>query len=99
MPGNYLPTIKALVEINRGNTAKAVEILETARPYELGSPSNISMSPAYIPFMSEGSHICQRNKALRPLQSFKRLSPIRELYRLNRSAGSRSSGSHELTPC
>jgi len=54
VPGNYLPTIKALVEINRGNTAKAVEILETARPYELGSPSNISMSLSLYPVYVRG---------------------------------------------
>jgi len=49
---NYLPTIKALVEINQANPAKSIEILEAAQPYELGSPSNISMSlnlyPVYV---------------------------------------------------
>ena len=51
---NYLPTIRALVEINLGNAAKAVEILEAARPYELGSPSNISMSLSLYPVFVRG---------------------------------------------
>jgi eukaryotic-like serine/threonine-protein kinase len=51
---NYLPTIKALLEINLGNPAKAIEILEAARPYELGSPSNISMSLSLYPVYVRG---------------------------------------------
>ncbi|MGB0000903.1 MAG: tetratricopeptide repeat protein [Candidatus Acidiferrales bacterium] len=46
---NYLPTIKAVIEINLENPAKAIEILEAASPYELGSPSNISMSLSLYP--------------------------------------------------
>jgi eukaryotic-like serine/threonine-protein kinase len=51
---NYLPTIKALLEINLGNPAKAIEIIEAARPYELGSPSNISMSLSLYPVYVRG---------------------------------------------
>jgi len=51
---NYLPTIKAIVEINLGNPAKAIEIMEAARPYELGSPSNISMSLSMYPVYVRG---------------------------------------------
>ena len=32
-----LPTIRAVIEIQRGNPARAVELLQTAIPYELGS--------------------------------------------------------------
>ena len=46
---NYLPTVHAILQINTGNPAKAIEILEAARPYELGSPSNISMSLSMYP--------------------------------------------------
>jgi serine/threonine protein kinase/tetratricopeptide (TPR) repeat protein len=51
---NYLPTMKALVEMNNGNSAKAIEIMEAARPYELGSPSNISMSLSLYPVYVRG---------------------------------------------
>jgi eukaryotic-like serine/threonine-protein kinase len=36
--GYWLPTIRAGIEINRHNPAKAIEILQAAAPYELGSP-------------------------------------------------------------
>jgi serine/threonine protein kinase/Tfp pilus assembly protein PilF len=51
---NYLPTVKAMLQINAGNPAKAIEILEAARPYELGSPSNISMSLSMYPVYVRG---------------------------------------------
>jgi eukaryotic-like serine/threonine-protein kinase len=51
---NYLPTANAMLQINAGNPAKAVEILDAARPYELGSPSNISMSLSMYPVYVRG---------------------------------------------
>jgi len=51
---NYLPTVNAILQINAVNPAKAVEILEAARPYELGSPSNISMSLSMYPVYVRG---------------------------------------------
>jgi eukaryotic-like serine/threonine-protein kinase len=51
---NYLPTIKALLQLNLGNPSKAIEILEPARTYELGSPSNISMSLSMYPVYVRG---------------------------------------------
>jgi eukaryotic-like serine/threonine-protein kinase len=51
---NYLPTLNATLQINAGNPAKAIVILEAARPYELGSPSNISMSLSMYPVYVRG---------------------------------------------
>jgi serine/threonine protein kinase/Tfp pilus assembly protein PilF len=51
---NYLPTVNAMLQINAGNPAKATEILEAARPYELGSPSNISVSLSMYPVYVRG---------------------------------------------
>jgi eukaryotic-like serine/threonine-protein kinase len=36
--GYWLPTIRAAVEQDRGNPARAVELLRSASPYELGVP-------------------------------------------------------------
>ena len=36
--GYWLPTIRAAIELNRHNPAKAIAILEDAAPYELGVP-------------------------------------------------------------
>jgi eukaryotic-like serine/threonine-protein kinase len=51
---NYLPTVNAMLQINAGNPAQAIQILEAARPYELGSPSNISMSLSMYPVYVRG---------------------------------------------
>jgi eukaryotic-like serine/threonine-protein kinase len=36
-----LPTIRAQIEINRGNPSKAIELLRTAAPYEFGSVTRV----------------------------------------------------------
>ncbi len=36
---SYLPTLRALLALDRGNPASAIELLRTAGPYELGFPS------------------------------------------------------------
>ena len=53
MNGYWLPAINAAIEINRGNPAKAIEILEITAPYEFGEPSPLfqlggSLYPAYL---------------------------------------------------
>ncbi len=35
---NYLPVLRALIALNRGESFRAVELLQTAAPYELGAP-------------------------------------------------------------
>jgi tetratricopeptide (TPR) repeat protein len=49
--GYWLPSIRAAIEINGKNDARAVEILETATPYELGQcePFQVGMMyPVYL---------------------------------------------------
>ena len=46
---NYtLPTVRALIEIDRQHPAQAVAILEAARPYELAMRSYADLHPAYV---------------------------------------------------
>jgi serine/threonine protein kinase/predicted Zn-dependent protease len=49
---NYLPTIRAQLALNRGDFAKAMEALQTAAPYELGTVgdelNNTSLHPVYV---------------------------------------------------
>lgn len=40
----WLPTIRAEIELNRGNAAKAIELLQKCSPYELGA----ALRPAYL---------------------------------------------------
>jgi eukaryotic-like serine/threonine-protein kinase len=42
----WLPTIRAAIELNRGNAAKAIEVLQAAAPYELGIIG--FMTPVYL---------------------------------------------------
>ena len=51
MQNYWLPSIRALVELNRGNAAKAIETLRETANYEVGSPSPFqpaTMYPIYI---------------------------------------------------
>jgi tetratricopeptide (TPR) repeat protein/predicted Ser/Thr protein kinase len=47
----WLPAIRAAVELNSGNAEKAITLLQSATPYELGQPPPLqvgSMYPAYL---------------------------------------------------
>src|SRR5271165_1423318 len=49
MQNYHLPTIRASIELQRNNPAKAIEILEAAVPYELGGFGSFStLYPAYV---------------------------------------------------
>ena len=51
---SYLPVLRALFALNRRETSKAIELLESAAPYELGTPrSNLqgffgALYPVYV---------------------------------------------------
>ena len=44
---SYLPTIRAVLALNRGEPSKALELLKTAAPFELGVPL-CSVPPAFF---------------------------------------------------
>jgi len=49
--GYWLPTIRAIIELDRGNAQKAIDLLQPASNYELGQPSQAQcgiMSPIYV---------------------------------------------------
>jgi predicted Zn-dependent protease len=39
-----LPTIRAEIELNKGNAARAIELLKEAEPYEMG----VQLDPTYV---------------------------------------------------
>jgi len=45
---NYLPTIRAQLALNRNDSSKAVENLQVAGAYELGSVVNSTLYPVYV---------------------------------------------------
>jgi tetratricopeptide (TPR) repeat protein len=70
---NYLPTVNAILQINTGNPAKAIEILEAARPYELGSPSNISMSLSMYPVYVRGLAYLSAKQGAQAVPEFQKI--------------------------
>jgi ATP/maltotriose-dependent transcriptional regulator MalT len=68
-----LPTIKALDAINRGNPTDAIGILEAARPYELGSPSNISMSLSLYPVYVRGLAYLSAKQGTQAVAEFQKI--------------------------
>jgi tetratricopeptide (TPR) repeat protein len=52
LQGYWLPTIRAVLELNRGNTEKAIELLQVASRYETGQPYPFqyfgTMHPVYV---------------------------------------------------
>jgi serine/threonine protein kinase/tetratricopeptide (TPR) repeat protein len=45
----WLPTIRATAEINQDNASSAIQLLQTASPYELGSPEPLgNLYPVYV---------------------------------------------------
>jgi serine/threonine protein kinase/tetratricopeptide (TPR) repeat protein len=51
---NFLPTIHAQLELNRDDATKAIEALQAAAPYELGTPGNGAFTPALYPVYVRG---------------------------------------------
>jgi eukaryotic-like serine/threonine-protein kinase len=45
---NYLPTLQAQLALSRNDTAKAIEVLQAAGPYELGKVGSFSLYPVYV---------------------------------------------------
>src|SRR5262249_30048405 len=45
---NYLPTIRAQVELNRRHYARAIEVLQSAAPYDLGGSLSPPLYPIYV---------------------------------------------------
>jgi eukaryotic-like serine/threonine-protein kinase len=49
MNGYWLPVIRALIDMNRSNPSKAIEGLQSARPYELGDGGvGYALYPVYV---------------------------------------------------
>jgi eukaryotic-like serine/threonine-protein kinase len=51
---NYLPTIHAQLALSRNYASKAIEALQAAALYELGSPGSAALSPALYPVYVRG---------------------------------------------
>ena len=60
----YLPTIQAELALKHNDAAKAIELLQAAAPYELGSPGNTAaFTPALYPIYVRGQAYLAANAA------------------------------------
>jgi eukaryotic-like serine/threonine-protein kinase len=57
----WLPTLKAAVELNGGNTAQALMFLEAAAPYELGEPPPMQMGTLYPVYLRGQDYLAAHN--------------------------------------
>ena len=48
MQRNTLPTTRAIIELNRGNSAKALDILSKTPPYDMGPGPYVALLPVYV---------------------------------------------------
>jgi serine/threonine protein kinase len=56
----WTPSIRAAIELDKNNPARAIELLEIAKPYELGGDP-ITLDTLYPVFLRGQAHLMQRN--------------------------------------
>jgi eukaryotic-like serine/threonine-protein kinase len=56
----WLPTLKAAIELNGGNSAQALESLEAAAPYELGEPPPFQVGTLYPAYLRGQAYLLAR---------------------------------------
>ena len=71
---NYLPTIRAQLAISHNDSSKAIEALQVAAPYELGSPvSGGAFSPALYPVYVRGESYLAAHKGSEAAAEFQKI--------------------------
>jgi eukaryotic-like serine/threonine-protein kinase len=57
----WLPTLKAAIELNGGNSAQAIVFLEAAAPYELGGPPPVAEGTLYPAYLRGQAYLAAHN--------------------------------------
>jgi eukaryotic-like serine/threonine-protein kinase len=57
----WLPTLKAAIELNGGNSAQALVLLEAAAPYELGEPPPVQEGTLYPAYLRGQAYLAAHN--------------------------------------
>ena len=58
-----LPTIKAAIELRKGNPGRALDILAPLEPFELGLPTPAGLAPLYSPYLRGQAYMMLHNGA------------------------------------
>jgi eukaryotic-like serine/threonine-protein kinase len=88
-----LPSIEAAIALRQGNPKRALELLETVRPYELGEPTPSGLAPLYPVYLRGQAYLALRDGAAAAAEFDKILghpgialnSPLGVLARLQRA--------------
>src|SRR5262249_2447166 len=70
---NYLPTLLAQLALNRKDVPKAIESLQVAAPYELGTPGDGNVALALYPVYGRGEAYLATKQSGRALAEFKKI--------------------------
>jgi hypothetical protein len=57
----WLPTVKAAIELSKGDSAQVFRILEAAAPYELGSPPPLQVGTLYPAYLRGQAYLLAHN--------------------------------------
>ena len=63
LKADWLPTIKAAIELNANNAAQSLVYLEAAAPYELGEPPQFQLGTLYPAYVRGQAHLMAHNGA------------------------------------
>ena len=58
-----MPTIKAAIELRKGNPRRALDILAPMEPFELGLPTPSGLAPLYAPYLRGQAYLMLHNGA------------------------------------
>jgi hypothetical protein len=76
--GYWLPSIRAAIELNAKNSAKAAEILKTAAPYELGQCQPFQLGMMYPVYLRGQAYLLAR-QGKEAAAEFQRISDHRAI--------------------
>jgi tetratricopeptide (TPR) repeat protein len=88
----WLPTVRATLEINRGNPGRAIEILQAAAPYDLAAVNRQRLSGGLYPVYVRGQAYMHGGQGTEAVAEFQKMldhrglvlnSPLGALARLN----------------
>jgi eukaryotic-like serine/threonine-protein kinase len=76
---NYLPTLRAQLALNQKHSARAIETLQIASPYELSTPANPTLSLELYPVFVRGQAYLQAHEGSEAAVEFQKILDHRGL--------------------
>jgi len=70
---NYLPALRAQLALSRGDAPKALQALQSATPYEIGTPTGAAFTPALYPVYVRGEAFLAAHRSGEGVAEFQRI--------------------------